>query len=502
MRTSLKLIILLMLLWAPAGTALASFETSEAWFQKLPAAQRVETQTDLILLGFYKHLADGRFGHGTFNALVAFQKSQNRSGSGVLTAFEQKVLRNLATQLKQRFGMERVSDERGHVAITIPGRLLSIRTPTDVGMSYASEDGEISLETMRASLRQHTFRELYESVAKPDAERKIKHDSFSDNRFVVSGTLGDYSFYTMFMSAGAQAVGYSLAWGKGYADEGGMASFWIGSHFKPLSRDDGDAVPELASSFSLPPEQPDAIQLDGDITGATPADFDRAMAARPSARTVILSSDGGRVDSALVVAREIQRRGLQTFIPAGSGCYSACAYIFLAGSNRRAEGELGVHQLSAETDMVTAQSMLGDVLEALQDFGVDRKVVSYMLRTPPDSMHVFSAAELNELGINRGELVRQSVAVASIQVSPTAPLPVAGGAAFVQLASQPTQEEAERSLDYARGRWAELFGGAELEIKFEGDIYLVRLPAKSTEHAAAICTHIKADGGGCYVSGG
>jgi hypothetical protein len=44
---------------------------------------------------------------------------------------------------------------------------------------------------------------------------------------------------------------------------------------------------------------------------------------------------------------------------------------------------------------------LSDVLDALQDFGVSQGVISLMLRTPPDQMHVFNSSEIASLGIDR-----------------------------------------------------------------------------------------------------
>ena len=178
------------------------------------------------------------------------------------------------------------------------------------------------------------------------------------------------------------------------------------------------------------------------------------------------------------------------------GCYSACAYIFFAGIDRQAEGELGVHQISAEVaDLVLAQTTLGDVLDAMQEFGVHQQVISHMLRTPPDDMYVFSTAELSDLGITRGEPLTINVALVA------APEPArSSGAAIVHLSSQSDAAEAERSRAYVEGRWSTLFGEAKPEVETAGNIYRVQLPTPSLERANAICAAIKADGGGCYVT--
>jgi len=504
MRIAIRLLFWLLLLWAPT-TAYASFDDSKIWFDRLSSEERSATQTDLILLGHYQYLVDGRFGRGTFDAIAAFQKSQGRSGTGVLTEFERRSLRNLASQVDTKLGIELVSDTPARVAMMIPLRLLSVRSPTDAGTSYVSEDGEFSLETMHVSLSDQSFEALFDAMTSPDPERSVTYRTYGAGRFVVSGKIGDYSFYTMFVSAAGEAVGYSLAWGKGYDSEGAITSVYLASHFTPFSnlpapdeikKAEGTAGAPPRSAFSLPEDQPELIVFNADITDTTSTEFERALEARPDVRVVALNSPGGSVDSALQVAYEIRKRGLTTFVPRDMGCYSACAYIFLAGVDRQAEGELGVHQISAEiADLVFAQTTLGDVLDALEAFGVQQQVISHMLRTPPDDMYVFSRAELADLGIESGDPLAMAVAVA-----PAAETLRTGGAAFVQLSSQSSATEAERSRVYVEGRWSTLFGETRPEVETSGDIYRVRLPMPSMERANAICAAIKADGGGCYVT--
>lgn len=63
---------------------------------------------------------------------------------------------------------------------------------------------------------------------------------------------------------------------------------------------------------------------------------------------IYLSSDGGLVYIGLDLALEVERLNLVTIIPKDSGCYSASSYVFLAGAERIAHGELGVHQISSD----------------------------------------------------------------------------------------------------------------------------------------------------------
>ncbi len=499
------LLALSLLLALVPVAAEASFDTSKHWFDQLPETERSSIQTDLILLGHYAFLIDGQFGRATYDAIADFQKSQGRAGSGVLSSAELATMRNLADDIHERLGMRRVSDQPAHVSMMIPANLLTRRTPTEQGTSYVSADGEISLETMHATLADQSFRDLFDIMTAPDPERIVTDRSYGDSRFVVSGMIGEYSFYTMFLADGDQALGYSLAWGRGYAEEGAISSVWIASHFSPLANLPSEpkftgSPADGRSAFDLPPGEPEVIALSAEITGTTPSDLDRALEARPNARTLVLNSPGGAGDSALVIAQEVRRRGMRTYVPAGMGCYSACAYIFFAGENRIADGELGVHQISQEiTDIVLTQITIGDILDALDEFGVRHQVISHMLRTPPDDMYVFSRLELGDLGINRGGPIHVAVTPEPPETDPQAP--VGTTAAFVNLSSQSSRAEAYRSLAYVEDRWGKLFGDVRPEVDpAPGEVFRVRLPLGSVERANAICAAIKADGGGCYVT--
>lgn len=143
------------------------------------------------------------------------------------------------------------------------------------------------------------------------------------------------------------------------------------------------------------------IRITGEFDAILVGEFRAAVARAPNIRTVELHSPGGQVYSGLEIARIIDDLRLNTWITAGSECYSACSIAFLAGELRLADGLLGVHQVSGANDDSLTQSVISDVFDALRQFGTPDAVISRMLRTPPEDIYVFSAAELEDLGINR-----------------------------------------------------------------------------------------------------
>jgi hypothetical protein len=179
---------------------------------------------------------------------------------------------------------------------------------------------------------------------------------------------------------------------------------------------------ERIGAFLIFDDMQDVILLDGEIGINTPLDFRRATAARPDAEVLVLGSPGGYVASALIVAGDVHAKGISTAIPEGFGCYSSCSFIFFAGKERLAEGELGVHQMYGLDDVSGVQSSVSDIIEALGEFDTPTEVITRMFRTPSEDMYVFSAAELDTLNINRlGATVLTNASIAMVPPPATVP---------------------------------------------------------------------------------
>ena len=204
----------------------------------------------------------------------------------------------------------------------------------------------------------------------------------------------------------------------------GAAPAWSASRsFGPFS------VEDAASAIIL---------LDGEITPRSALDFRRVLEAAPNARALALNSPGGDTTAALLIADDVHTRSMRTLIPKGAECHSACAYIFLAGAERSALGELGVHQVSGpEDDMASAQTAIADVIDFLVRFGTPPDVLSIMFRTPPEEMHVFSADEIARFGIER------------TSAQPTTSLP-GQPARESEAAAKAADEAARKAADEAR----------------------------------------------------
>lgn len=162
------------------------------------------------------------------------------------------------------------------------------------------------------------------------------------------------------------------------------------------------AEPRSFGIFSIDDASDEVITMRGTIDAGAALNFRRALSAAPEAKVLVVDSPGGLVAMGLLIADDVHQRKLATIIPADAGCYSACAFVFLAGDERRVDGELGVHQISSDSsDLVSAQLSISDILDVLGRFDTPTEVLTAMFKTPPDDMHIFTDAEVEAFGINR-----------------------------------------------------------------------------------------------------
>ncbi|MGR3435555.1 MAG: hypothetical protein ACU0CO_11815 [Shimia sp.] len=176
--------------------------------------------------------------------------------------------------------------------------------------------------------------------------------------------------------------------------------------------------------FVVVDEEDGILALVGDIDGRLPLMFERAVAAMGRPSFLLLDSDGGSVHAALAVASRVRELGIATGILTDHGCYSACAYIFLAGTVRVAGGELGVHQMSAgdgEADFVSGQFAIADMLDVLREFDTPPELVSKMLRTPPEDIYILTQEEKVRFGLFGGAADTARDAPVAVAPPPTRP---------------------------------------------------------------------------------
>ncbi|WP_280321202.1 ATP-dependent Clp protease proteolytic subunit [Sulfitobacter faviae] len=128
----------------------------------------------------------------------------------------------------------------------------------------------------------------------------------------------------------------------------------------------------------------------------------------PTPEEIYLNSPGGSVRDALELGRYLRREELNTALREGDICYSACPYLLAAGAARAVpeSASVGVHQhyfgestiLPAFVAVEDIQRGQGEVMQYLDDMGIDPMVMQHALVTPPDEIYVLLPEELRRYG--------------------------------------------------------------------------------------------------------
>ncbi|MGC8203687.1 hypothetical protein ACP2AV_13385 [Aliiroseovarius sp. PTFE2010] len=168
-------------------------------------------------------------------------------------------------------------------------------------------------------------------------------------------------------------------------------------------------MPSRLAFDVIPAEGGQALTITGQIESGDAARFEDWRAERDLPNRVFLNSPGGSVSDALAIGRILRDASVQTEVTAGDICLSACPYMFAAGTVRRAhrDGAIGVHQhfygentlLPAFVAVEDIQRGQGRVLDFLDDMGIDLRLMSHSLATPPDEIYILTAAELTEYAL-------------------------------------------------------------------------------------------------------
>ena len=173
-----------------------------------------------------------------------------------------------------------------------------------------------------------------------------------------------------------------------------------------------DELPQRYGPFFYSNSVDTALFLFGEIEPKNDLHFRKALREHPEITTLVLNSPGGDVWEGLRLASIVIDKKLSTYVPkvglSGNGsCASACSYIFLSGVQRRADGELGVHQFySGQSEKMTkigdaqgsAQFIVSEIMQTLSGSNVPQFVFSKMFEH--SRMYYFDQNELEEIEID------------------------------------------------------------------------------------------------------
>jgi hypothetical protein len=157
---------------------------------------------------------------------------------------------------------------------------------------------------------------------------------------------------------------------------------------------------------------PTTVIFRGDVTYGTTKQLLDLIKQNPTVTTVVLTSDGGFVHPALIVANALQLRGATTFVP--TECVSACTLLFLGGETRYlAPGaKLGFHRAWRNLDEPedrSTQMTNEEIRQRLIERGVSAAFADQVLATPGSEIWYPTADEMLEAGVIDAVLTQEQV---------------------------------------------------------------------------------------------
>ena len=176
------------------------------------------------------------------------------------------------------------------------------------------------------------------------------------------------------------------------------------------------AQPAPSGVFAARDGNNTVIVISGRISAETETAFTTALRGATGRPRIYLSSPGGSLTPGLNMGRMIREARLETFVPAGAGCWSACGLIWLAGVERHLDptGRVGFHaayvpQQGAPNDGRGGQvsgsgnAVIGAYLSRL---GYNDNAIRFFTSARPDQMFELKPTQFQDYGIT----VRQTVA--------------------------------------------------------------------------------------------
>lgn len=272
----------------------------------------------------------------------------------------------------------------------------------------------------------------------------------------------------------------------------------------PRDQADQAALSEVANAGVGPMVSDDGTGIDPNQDGLVNRKV-RTVTVRPDG-TIISSSNGGMAGATIL---PVERPNVPE-VPGADFSTPDLIASTIAAADEAVPPAPVAETTSAPAIAAVAPGSVVPVVDA-SGAALSGRTVTIPMDRPADfaqmAASALSSAAVPAAGAN-GTLTAPAAAQPEA-AQPAASTPVvnatAGGAsAYVQLASQRSEEAARQSAQSMATRYGVLFSGASPEIQRvdlgeRGIYYRVLVPAASREAAANICTNIRAAGGDCLL---
>src|SRR5207302_1742067 len=117
----------------------------------------------------------------------------------------------------------------------VPLRLLTKRIETLSGLKYASDNGGLVFQSDHVAKETQPFAQIFELLTTASDQRHIAYSNYTSQRFIVSGTDAGRFFYTLYYSAPADSIGFTVTWDDSFRQSGTIISTFVASYALPLA---------------------------------------------------------------------------------------------------------------------------------------------------------------------------------------------------------------------------------------------------------------------------
>jgi peptidoglycan hydrolase-like protein with peptidoglycan-binding domain len=178
---------------ATNGTAAATAPTGKPsglqdTYAVIPPTERMAIQNDLTWGGDFTGPIDGEFSERLVAAVKAYQSRHKNPVTGVMSPAERAALAAAVEPRKQEVGWRLVEDPVTGARLGLPGTFATKTTVLQNGTRWASDQGQLQVETFRIDTGA-TLEAVFEQQKKMP-RRRIESNSLQADNFVITGMQG------------------------------------------------------------------------------------------------------------------------------------------------------------------------------------------------------------------------------------------------------------------------------------------------------------------------
>jgi len=130
-----------------------------------------------------------------------------------------------------------------------------------------------------------------------------------------------------------------------------------------------------------------------------------------------LNSDGGDVEAAIAIGRQLRKVHAMAFILKNERCYSSCVFILAGAVKRTLFHTIGIHRPYSISTMARNFQTIQDeqrriaklAKDYLEEVNVSPSLYDAMVNIPPENIQLLSASELQSYGLLEVDPVEQEM---------------------------------------------------------------------------------------------